>query len=510
MRDQIFPARVKVEQTGHLAGLVDSFLSPLRGRSHSGVCAQGLRPFGRPGAGCGLYSFAALRLGYAVMLAVALVATPMALAQSGQSQNQNPPAANSQSSQDIPDAPSTVQPPPPKPAPEAESKPAGQDSEPARPSSETGGSANSGGQPSDQPKQPPPMPPVETVPAGSVPEGDQTAGPKNQINPSEPLYKLRVTTSFVQIPVMVRDGRGTPVYGLTYKDFTVNENGKPQTLSYFTSDPFPLSVAIVLDIGMADVAFQKVNQTYSSLVGAFSPYDEVSLYTYSSTVSQVSDFTNHTERLTASLDEMKLVRGRNNGPPVLGGPLGPQPPMVNGIPVGSAGPPPVYTPPKEAHVLNDAILRAALDLSKRPRGLRKVIFVISDGREYGSRASYSDVLKLLETRDIQVRGVVVDQGALPIYKQIEKLHLKGQGYSNILPKYVYATCGGQVYSELSRNGMEDAYTAIASEARNQYTLGYAPKAAADSSAYRSIEVLVHRKDVKVSAKDGYYRIPAAR
>jgi VWFA-related protein len=354
------------------------------------------------------------------------------------------------------------------------------------------------------------MPPVETVPPGSVPAGDETAGPKNQVNPNEPLYKLRVTTSFVQIPVMVRDGRGTPIYGLTYKDFTVNENGKAQTLSYFTSDPFPLAVAIVLDLGMADVAFQKVNQTYGSLMGAFSPYDEVALYTYSSTVSQVSDFTNRTEKLTASLDQLKLVRGHNNGPPVLGGPLGPQPPMVNGIPVGTAGPPPVYTPPKEAHVLNDAILRAALDLSKRPRGLRKVIFVISDGREYGSSASYKDVLKLLETRDIQVRGVVVDQGALPIYKQIEKLHLKGQGYSNILPKYVYATCGAQVYSELSRNGMEDAYAAIASEARNQYTLGYVPKASADSSAYRSIEVIVHRKDLKVSAKDGYYRIPGTR
>ena len=354
------------------------------------------------------------------------------------------------------------------------------------------------------------MAPVETVAPGSIPEGDQQAGPKNQINPTEPLYKLRVTTSFVQVPTTVRDAGGRPVYGLTYKDFTVNENGKPQTLSYFTSDPFPLSVAIVLDIGMADVAFQRVNETYGSLVGAFSPYDEVALYTYSSTVSQVSDFTNRTEKLTASLDEMKLVRGHNNGPPVLGGPLGPQPPMANGIPIGTSGPPPVYTPPKEAHVLNDAILRAALDLSKRPRGLRKVIFVISDGREYGSRASYSDVLKLLQTRDIEVRGVVVDQGALPLYKQISKLHLKGQGYSNILPKYVYATCGGQVYSELSRNGMEDAYTAIASEARNQYTLGYVPKASADSSAYRSIEVVVHRKDLKVSAKDGYYRIPAAR
>lgn len=354
------------------------------------------------------------------------------------------------------------------------------------------------------------MPPVQTVPPGSVAPGDSEAGQKNQVNPTEPLYKLRVTTNFVQVPVLVKDSQGRRVYGLTPQDFTVNENGKPQTLTYFTSDPFPLSVAIVLDTGMADVALQKVNQTYSSLVGAFSPYDEVALYTYSSTVSQVSDFTARTEKLTATLDEMKLVSGRNNGPPVLGGPLGPEPPMVNGMPVGSSGPPPVMTPAKEAHVLNDAILRAALDLSKRPRDLRKVIFVISDGREFGSRASYAQVLKVLETRDIQVQAVVVDSGALPIYKQIDRFRLKGQGYSNILPKYVYATCGGQVYSELSRNAIEDAYASITSEARNQYTLGYNPKPTTDSSAYRSIEVIVHKKGLKVSAKDGYYRIPGAR
>jgi VWFA-related protein len=442
----------------------------------------------------------------AIGLVLGVLTAPVVAQSSG---NQSQPPANSQS-QEIPDAPSTVQPPAPKPVPEPEAAPPSRQS--AEPSQAPPGNSSSTeqGQDSDQQKQAPPaMPPVQTVPPGSVPPGDSETGPKNQVNPTEPLYKLRVQTNFVQIPVLVKDGQGRRVYGLSPQDFTVNENGKPQTLTYFTSDPFALSVAIVLDIGMADVAFQKVNETYSSLVGAFSPYDEVALYTYSSIVSQAADFTARTDKLTASLDEMKLVRGRN-GPPVLGGPFGSQGPMINGMPVGTSGPPPVMTPAKESHVLNDAILRAALDLSKRPRQLRKVIFVISDGREYGSRASYSQVLKVLETRDIQVQAVVVDSGALPVYKQIERFRIKGQGYSNILPKYVYATCGGQVHSELSRNAIGDAYAAITSEARNQYTLGYNPTPTPDSSAYRSIEVIVHKRGLKVSAKDGYYRIPVAR
>jgi VWFA-related protein len=323
------------------------------------------------------------------------------------------------------------------------------------------------------------------------------------------MYKLTVTANFVQVPVTVKDNDGRRVDGLLPKDFTVLENGKKQDLKFFTSDPFELSVAILLDIGMPDVAVQKVNQTFPALVGAFSPYDEVSLYTYSSTVSQVTDFTGATSKLTAQLNQMKTVRGHNNGPPIMGGPFGPQGPTVNGLPVGGAPVPPVNTPPKESHVLNDAILQAALDLSKRDRTRRKVIFVISDGRELGSKASYSDVLKLLLAQGIQVKAVAVEGAALPLYSKIEKLRLPLQGYGNILPKYAAATGGGNIFTELSRSAIEESYAQITSEARNQYTLGYTTRATA-STAYRNIEVRVARPGLKIYAKDGYYPAAAPR
>jgi len=137
--------------------------------------------------------------------------------------------------------------------------------------------------------------------------------------------------------------------------------------------------------------------------------------------------------------------------------------------------------------------------------------VISDGRERGSQASYKDVLKLLETHGIQVKAVVLDQGALPGYKQVEKLpHIFRQGYANILPRYCNATGGGDVFTELTRNSIEVAYAQITSEARNQYTLGYSPKAVAGSSAYRGIEVLVNKRGLNIYTKVGYYPVPTAR
>jgi VWFA-related protein len=439
----------------------------------------------------------------AVVLSLGL---PVLLAQSGSSQTQSQPPANAQPAQDIPDAPSAVQPPPPKPFPEpvfpAATQPdANQSAPPAQSTDRRTMDRRTTQQTDEQKPAPPPMPPIETVPAGST--------PRNQISPTERLDTLVVRVNFVQVPVMVKDANGRRVDGLLPKDFTVLENGKKQTLTFFTADPYELSVAILIDLGMADVAVQKVEQTYSALVGALSPYDEAALYTYSSTVSQVTDFTRRSQRLTAELNQLKLVRGHNNGPADLGGPLA-SPPNVNGAPVGGPVIEPVNTPPKEAHVLNDAILRAALDLSRRERTRRKIIFVISDGREFGSKASYHDVLKVLQTYGIQVKAVVVDSGALPVFRQIEKIRLKGQGYSDILPKYASATGGGQVFSELSRNAIEDAYSEITSEARNQYTLGYTPKAIASSSAYRDITVLVDRKGLKVYAKDGYFPVPSPR
>ncbi len=346
------------------------------------------------------------------------------------------------------------------------------------------------------------MPPVKTVPPGTVPKPTQRA--------QDELYTLVKITNFVELPVTVKDSNGRLVDGLLPTDFSVKENGTLQKLSFFSADPFALSVAIVLDLGMPDAAVQKVNQTFPALVGAFAPYDEVALYTYSSTVSDVSDFNGAGQKLTALLNEMKSERGHNNGVPVMSGPMA-NGPVINGIPVGSQSTP-VNTPPKEAHVLNDAILRAALDLSKRDRTRRKIILVISDGREYGSKASYNDVKKLLLSKEIQVKAVAVDSAALPVYRKLEQLHLPYTAHGDLLPKYVNATGGGVPYTELSRSAIEDIYAQAMSEARNQYTLGYTPARpkTPTTTAYRSIEVLVNRPGLKIYAKDGYYPAPAAR
>jgi VWFA-related protein len=408
--------------------------------------------------------------------------------------------------QDIPDAPSASRPfpnaPPVGSAPPRDQTPPPEEAPPPNQAPPT--STN----PADEPVYAPGVAPAPPFKVTTVPEGGATA---EHSGGSDELFKIKINTNQVVVPVMVKDDSGRLVNGLLSRDFSVFEDGKKQTLNFFTTDPFALSAAVLFDTGMPDVAVQKVIQTFSALEGAFSQFDEVSLYTYSTSVTKVTDFAAVGRRLNAALDSLKLVTGRNNGPPVVSGPLGPQGPIVNGVPIDT-GAPRTINPPKESHVLNDAIVAAALELRQRERSRRKVIFVISDGREYGSNASYSDTLKVLLSNGIQVYGVAPEASAIPGYGPLQKLHLpltgSRLGYSNILPKYANAT-GGEIFSAFSREAIETTYARALGDARNQYTLGYVTHAT-PSSTHREIEVRVARPDLRVTAKEGYYPVGLGR
>ena len=335
-----------------------------------------------------------------------------------------------------------------------------------------------------------------------------TPGQGGVVNARDDLYKMSVAVNFVQVPVRVKDASGKLVSGLTSNDFKVYEDGVLQQLKFFTADAFPLSAAIVIDTDLPSSTMKKVDESLPALIGAFSEVDEVALYRYGHTVQQISGFAGAASVSTASVNRIKRP-GREGGPPMTGGPFGGGP-SINGHSVndpnangGKAGD--VQTPPREYYVLNDAILRAAQDLSKRDKTRRRIIFVISDGREQGSNAGYDEVKRILLANDISVYGVGVDTAAIPIYDKANRIRVPGFGTGNILPRYVSDTAGDMM-AEFDRQGIEQAYAKISDTARNQYTLGYTTQAT-KSSAFRSIDVRVLRPNLNVVAKEGYYPLP---
>jgi VWFA-related protein len=277
----------------------------------------------------------------------------------------------------------------------------------------------------------------------------------------------------------------------------------------FTSDPFPLSAAVVIDTDLPSTTMKTVNDSLPALIGAFSEFDEIALYRYGHTVQLVSGFTGATNVSTLTVAKMKRP-GREGGPPMVGGgPFSHTGPQINGHEADpSVKPDAVPAPVQESYVLNDAILRAAQDLSRRDRTRRRIIFVVSDGREMGSTAHYEEVRKVLLSNNIAVYALGVDTAAIPIYDRLNRVRVPGFGYGNILPKYVSDTAG-DMFAEFDRGSIEQAYSRITDVARNQYTLGYYTRATA-STSYRSIEVKVHRPNLNVVAKQGYYPLPPPR
>jgi len=333
-------------------------------------------------------------------------------------------------------------------------------------------------------------------------------------NSRNELPTFHKSVDFVVVPVTVKDSDGRLVEGLLKKDFSVFEDGEPQKISFFDSEPFPLSVAVVLDSNLPEQTMRKVRETLPALAGAFSDFDEVGVFSYGNTVSERMDFSGAGGEFSTALRRSQLdaegrdIRGRNNGPPVASGPMvGAPTPSVNGHPF-DPGVPHITNYRQESSVLNDAILAAATALSKRDRARRKLIFVISDGLEKGSTASYSDVLKVLLSNEIAVYAIGVDSAAIPGYNTLQNIRIPRMGSGNILPKYVSAT-GGDVFAEFTKDAIEETYSRLTEEARNQYTLGYTTRATAANN-YRSIDVHVHRPAMIVRAKDGYYPLPPER
>lgn len=394
----------------------------------------------------------------------------------------------------VPDAPSATRPPQPLPNPEP--PPASAPNSPSNSAPPDNGQNSNSRPPANAPAAGPLD--VKRAPAGASPSADPD---------SRGQFTLPVQVNLVVVPVTVKDSDGRLVAGLLKRDFSILENGVQQPIKLFTSDPFPLSVAIVMDSNLPDQTLSKVRNTLPALAGAFSQFDEVSLLTYANTVNRRLNFGDTSENLTAALRRSQ-PKGRLGGPPVYSGPMtGGPTPSVNGRPLDPATPSiPVIR--HESSVLNDAILEAARVLGQRDRSRRKVIFVISDGREDGSNASYSDVLKVLLSNNISVYALAVDAAAIPGYNTVEKMRIPRMGYGNILPKYVSAT-GGEVFAEFTQDAIESSYARITEQARNQYTLGYSARSTA-AGDYRSIEVLVHRPGLYVHAKDGYYPLPPGR
>jgi hypothetical protein len=250
----------------------------------------------------------------------------------------------------------------------------------------TTGPTSSSNPPGQQPA-PASQAPSNQVPANQVKDQVQTTAPE-QPAAGEGVEKisniLHVSTTFVEVPVTVKDPKGKLVAGLTYRDFRVFENETREPIAFFTTDSFPLSIAFVIDQSLTTDVMAKVNNSLGAIQGALTPYDEVAVFTYNNGAQNRSGgFTGAQSARVPFVLSMAKAAGEEMLVPVNDGPMAGCNIRQNGNcvdpniqPGRSAGGSTFMTIPKEIHTLNDAILAAAKELSTRPKGRRRIIYVI--------------------------------------------------------------------------------------------------------------------------------------
>jgi VWFA-related protein len=352
---------------------------------------------------------------------------------------------------------------------------------------------------------------TEVQPSGPADDSSQKDAPAlpDSGEYQKGLATFRTTINYVVVPVTVLDKKHQQVAGLTWRDFRLYENNQRQRLSFFSADAVPLSVALVIDQSLTRDVMSKVNNSLSAIQGGFTAADEIAVFTYADGVNQPTDFTAALSARVPAVLQASKKQGEYMGAPINSGPLA-SGPTINGRVVD-----PNLSPqrnntgflviPKEIHTLNDAILAAGKSLSTRPKEFRRIVYVISDGKEAQSKAKFKEVVRYLQANNIGVYGTLVGDSATWGLGYLDKFKLPLLPLSpdNILPRYTDAT-GGHLYSEFSENGIQRSFAEIASLARTQYTLGYNSHLPAIDGKYRTIDVRVLRPNLDVIAKKGYY------
>jgi VWFA-related protein len=375
------------------------------------------------------------------------------------------------------------------------------------------------------PAVPPPAPVADTSNDGQAAPGTSlpsTSSPNAQANDQEqgppPLqnkdsFSIVIQTNFVEIPFTVKDSKGQLVPGISWRDVQVYENNVRQHIANYTTDPFPLSVAIVIDQSVTFDTMTKINNALGALQGAFSPYDEVAIFTYNNGVKEQTTFTAAQSARLGVILERSKGKGREPLMP-LGGPLSQGltknnenlDPNTSGHAPGT--PTNFEAPPKEFHTLNDAILAAATETTHAAKGRRRIVYVISDGKENGSKAKEKAVINYCLTNNVSVWSTLVGDSAIPGLGFVDRIHLPFTMREDVLPRYAAQTAG-QVDPEFRTGGIERSFAKITEEVRNQYTIGYYSKEPMIDGKYRKIDVRILRPGLTVIAKDGYFPRPNA-
>ena len=351
------------------------------------------------------------------------------------------------------------------------------------------------------------------------------------IRAQEPAATVAVDVKVVTLPVTVRDKHGKIVRDLTKDDFTLQEDGRPQTIKYFSQETnLPLTLGLLVDTSRSqdNVLDAERNASRSFLDQMLvQPKDKAFLIHFDREVELLQDLTSSHEKLQSALELLKTSsdRERSNDPN-----------DPSNSPSGSG------SHRGGGTQLYDAVYLASNELMKKQQG-RKAFVILSDGVDRGSKTYLESAIESAQRSDTVVYSIYFadshrndneranpgggtgrgggypggggggwpgggggwpggggGRGGRGGQRRTEEPRADGK---KILERISKET-GGRCFEVSRKESVGDIYTSIVEELRTQYSMGYTPDKDSSAAGYHHVLLAVKKKDLSVQTRDGYY------
>jgi VWFA-related protein len=284
---------------------------------------------------------------------------------------------------------------------------------------------------------------------------------------------FRKNVNVVNVFFTVKGPHNALIPNLTKNDFDLFEDGKPQTIKYFSAESDqPLTLGLLID---SSGSMQRMLPSEKIIAGDFlrqvvTPKDLAFIISFDISVDLLQDLTSDVHLLRAGLNKARINVGGGSG----------------GIPGLGQGPVPISHP--KGTLLYDGVFLAADEMLSKQVG-RKAMVILTDGVDEGSRLKLKDAIQAAQKSDVVCYVLLLSD---PQY---------GSDMRDM--RELSEQTGGRAIQVDRVDKIADAFDQISRELRSQYYIGYSPENPKRDGSFRKIEVK-SKTGLKIQARRGYY------
>ncbi len=276
--------------------------------------------------------------------------------------------------------------------------------------------------------------------------------PPKPLPSEQPQATLSVTTTEVLAPTLVEKRNGDIIYGLKQKDFILEDNGVPQKIRVQEEmDTAPVALVVAVELGGASVLeFDKLAKL-GPLLELFlaDSRSRVALVGFDSTQHLIQDFTYSGDAVD---EELKNLDPGDGGAATL-----------------------------------DTISYCVNLLQSQPKSFRRVLLLISEERDHGSKhTKITGLIKQIGESDVLVLSVsfspltaefahdVKDSGDDRTMNMVSALAALVQAFRKNVTKEIATMSGGEYTTFTGDKKFEARVVNAAKHMRNRYLITFSP------------------------------------